>query len=83
MFPVTGFWMSDKPLVQQALANDLALLTLTVRPKAKAGRPMGRVARVKSAFSYLQGFWDAVVREWSGLDRLRSVFLRLPCPSGS
>ncbi|KAL8278830.1 hypothetical protein RQP46_008701 [Phenoliferia psychrophenolica] len=65
------FWMSDKPLVQQALANDLALLTLAVRPKVKAGRPTGRVARVKSALSYLQGFWDAIVREWSGLDRLR------------
>lgn len=68
-----GFWMSDKPLVQQALANDLALLTLAVRPKVKAGRPQGRVARFRSAMSYLQGFWDAIVREWSGLDRLRYV----------
>lgn len=71
-----GFWMSDKPLVQQALANDLALLTLAVRPKVKEGRPQGRVARFRSAMSYLQAFWDAIVREWSGLDRLRSV----PCP---
>ncbi|KAI5474876.1 hypothetical protein MNV49_002320 [Pseudohyphozyma bogoriensis] len=65
------FWMSDKPLVQQALANSLALLTLDVRPKKSAGRPQGRVARVRSALCYLRGFWDAVVREWSGLDRLR------------
>ncbi|KAK4705090.1 ribosomal RNA-processing protein 1, partial [Phenoliferia sp. Uapishka_3] len=65
------FWMSDKPLVQQALASDLALLTLSVRPKTQGGRSLGRVARFTSAMSYLRAFWDAIVREWSGLDRLR------------
>lgn len=68
-----GFWMSDKPLVQQALANDIALLTLAVRPKKGPERPLGRVARFRSAMCYLRGFWEAVVREWEGLDRLRCV----------
>ncbi|SCV67775.1 BQ2448_5386 [Microbotryum intermedium] len=63
-----GFWMSDKPLVQQALAQDLANLTVDVRPKAKDA---GRVERFRAALAYLRGFWEAVVREWSGLDRLR------------
>jgi ribosomal RNA-processing protein 1 len=60
--------MSDKPLVQQALASSLALLTLDVRPKDKKA---GRVERFRAAMCYLRGFWEAVVREWAGLDRLR------------
>jgi len=63
--------MSDKPLVQQALANDLAALVLDVRPRSAKGRSTGRVARFRAALSYLRGFWEAVVREWGGLDRLR------------
>ncbi|KAJ7070867.1 nucleolar protein,Nop52-domain-containing protein [Mycena amicta] len=52
------FWMSDKPLVQQALASDLAELLLTTSSTA-------------SALSFLSGFWEAIVREWNGIDRLR------------
>lgn len=63
--------MSDKPLVQQALARSLALLTLDVRPKNGVGRETGRVERFRSSLCYLRGFYDAVVREWSGLDRFR------------
>ncbi|GAA6008459.1 hypothetical protein JCM10207_007119 [Rhodosporidiobolus poonsookiae] len=63
------FWMSDKPLVQQALAQDLADLTLDVRPKSKTKN--GRVERTRAALCYLRGFWEAVTREWAGLDRLR------------
>ncbi|GAA5975387.1 hypothetical protein JCM10908_005146 [Rhodotorula pacifica] len=63
------FWMSDKPLVQQALAQNLADLTLDVRPKSKTKN--GRVERFRSAMTYLRGFWDAVVREWSTLDHHR------------
>ncbi|GAA5879448.1 hypothetical protein JCM8547_008147 [Rhodosporidiobolus lusitaniae] len=63
------FWMSDKPLVQQALAQDLANLTLDVRPKSKTHN--GRVERTRAALCYLRGFWEAVTREWAGLDRLR------------
>jgi len=50
--------MSDKPLVQQALASELADLLLTTR-------------NTLSALSFLDGFWEAVVREWNGIDRLR------------
>ncbi|GAA5837092.1 hypothetical protein JCM11251_005251 [Rhodosporidiobolus azoricus] len=63
------FWMSDKPLVQQALAQDLADLTLDVRPRSKTRN--GRVERFRAALCYLKGFWEAVTREWAGLDRLR------------
>ncbi|GAA5900340.1 hypothetical protein JCM6882_002311 [Rhodosporidiobolus microsporus] len=63
------FWMSDKPLVQQALAQALADLTLDVRPKSKTRN--GRVERFRAALCYLRGFWEAVTREWAGLDRLR------------
>ena len=60
-------WNVGQPLAQQALAKDLALRTITVRgPKTEAGRHMSRVARVRSAVSNFQGFWDAGVREWSG-----------------
>ncbi|KAF7311078.1 rRNA processing protein [Mycena chlorophos] len=52
------FWMSDKPLVQQALAADLAELLLTTSSST-------------SALSFLSGFWEAIVREWNGIDRLR------------
>lgn len=57
--------MSDKPLVQQALAQDLANLLLLINP---AG---GEDARVDAALAFLEGFWTALVREWSGIDRLR------------
>ncbi|KAJ7925952.1 nucleolar protein,Nop52-domain-containing protein [Mycena leptocephala] len=52
------FWMSDKPLVQQALASELAELLLTM-------------TSVSSSLSFLRGFWEATVREWNGIDRLR------------
>ncbi|KAE9398442.1 Nop52-domain-containing protein [Gymnopus androsaceus JB14] len=52
------FWMSDKPLVQQALASELADLVLTT-------------PNTSSALSFLNGFWETVVREWNGIDRLR------------
>lgn len=52
------FWMSDKPLVQQALAGELAELTLTITD-------------VPSSLNFLRGFWTMTVREWNGIDRLR------------
>ncbi|KAH8099324.1 Nop52-domain-containing protein [Cristinia sonorae] len=52
------FWMSDKPLVQQALATDLAQILLSI-PSAQA------------SLAFLKGFWESIVREWSGIDRLR------------
>ncbi|KAI0036589.1 Nop52-domain-containing protein [Vararia minispora EC-137] len=52
------FWMSDKPLVQQALASELAEVMLNINP-------------VSSALNFLEGFWQCMVREWNGIDRLR------------
>lgn len=52
------FWMSDKPLVQQALAQELAELVLTIPDDEKS-------------LQFLRGFWITLVREWNGIDRLR------------
>ncbi|ETW86988.1 hypothetical protein HETIRDRAFT_306975 [Heterobasidion irregulare TC 32-1] len=52
------FWMSDKPLVQQALASELAEIILTIESTA-------------SSLAFLRGFWETTVREWNGIDRLR------------
>ncbi|KLO20099.1 Nop52-domain-containing protein [Schizopora paradoxa] len=52
------YWMSDKPLVQQALSSELADLLLLI-------------SSTESAFAFLGGFWEAIVREWNGIDRLR------------
>ncbi|KAF9041734.1 ribosomal RNA processing protein [Hymenopellis radicata] len=52
------FWMSDKPLVQQALATELAELILTI-------------TSTPASLTFLDGFWETTVREWSGIDRLR------------
>jgi ribosomal RNA-processing protein 1 len=57
---MTGFWMSDKPLVQQALAGELAELLLTI-------------TTTSSSLAFLRAFWETTVREWNGIDRLRSV----------
>ncbi|KAG5650456.1 hypothetical protein H0H81_012195 [Sphagnurus paluster] len=53
-----GFWMSDKPLVQQALATQLADLVLTI-------------STTSASLAFLRGFWEMIVREWNGIDRLR------------
>ena len=55
---VQGFWMSDKPLVQQGLASELAELLLTI-------------TSTSASMEFLRGFWHATVREWNGIDRLR------------
>ncbi|KAF5323517.1 hypothetical protein D9611_005657 [Ephemerocybe angulata] len=52
------FWMSDKPLVQQALASELAELVLTITSNT-------------ASIAFLRGFWQTIVREWSGIDQLR------------
>ena len=53
-----GFWMSDKPLVQQALATELSEILL-------------KIPDPSSSLLFLKGFWHTVVREWHGIDRLR------------
>lgn len=52
------FWMSDKALVQQALASELANIVLSIDDNA-------------ISFEFLRGFWRTIVREWDGIDRLR------------
>ena len=53
-----GYWMSDKPLVQQALATELADILL-------------KIPDPSSSLLFLKGFWQTIVREWAGIDRLR------------
>ncbi|PSS29624.1 hypothetical protein PHLCEN_2v2772 [Hermanssonia centrifuga] len=52
------FWMSDKPLVQQALASEIAEIVLNI-------------PNPSSSLEFLRGFWETIVREWSGIDQLR------------
>ncbi|CAE7203137.1 unnamed protein product [Rhizoctonia solani] len=52
------FWMSDKPLVQQDLSSELANLILVI-------------PSLESAIGFVHGFWEAIVREWAGIDRYR------------
>lgn len=56
--------MSDKPLVQQALASELAGILLSVKSTS-------------SSLAFLRGFWEMTVREWSGIDRLRWITIFL------
>ena len=58
---IQGYWMSDKPLVQQALSSELAELLLII--------PSNLLS-----LKFLMGFWQAIVREWNGIDRLRYAF---------
>lgn len=58
LFPREGFWMSDKPLVQQALATEIAEILLHIQ-------------NTTASLAFLRGFWEATVREWAGIDRLR------------
>ncbi|KAI0639972.1 Nop52-domain-containing protein [Trametes polyzona] len=52
------FWMSDKPLVQQALATEIAEILLTI-------------TKLSVSLEFLRGFWETTVREWNSIDRLR------------
>lgn len=50
--------MSDKPLVQQALATEIAEILLTITD-------------LSVSLDFLRGFWETTVREWNNIDRLR------------
>ena len=58
--PPSGFWMSDKPLVQQALATEIADILLAI-------------TNLSTSLAFLRGFWESTVREWNTIDRLRYV----------
>ncbi|KAI0652418.1 Nop52-domain-containing protein [Trametes meyenii] len=52
------FWMSDKPLVQQALASEIAEILLSI-------------SKLSVSLEFLRGFWESTVHEWNSIDRLR------------
>ena len=56
-----GFWMSDKPLVQQKLAQDMADILLEIPNENK----------YNNNWNFYKGFWDELIIEWSGIDRYR------------
>jgi ribosomal RNA-processing protein 1 len=62
--------MSDKPLVQQRLASDLSSLMLSIEP-VNDGSTEGIDSRTNAGLDFIAGFWEALVREWTGIDRLR------------
>lgn len=64
--------MSDKPLIQQSLASDLAELLILINPSTPSSQDYNK-ARFGAAIGFLRGFWEAIVREWNGVDRLRWV----------
>jgi ribosomal RNA-processing protein 1 len=55
------FWMSDKPLIQQDLAEKLSVLIHDLDQD--------------SAVAYVKAFWKIIIKEWYGIDRLRYLFL--------
>lgn len=56
-----ALWMCDRPLPQQALAQDLADLVY-VLPDREGGQVVA---------AWLRGFWATMAREWTGIDVLR------------
>lgn len=64
--------MSDKPLVQQRLAQDLSDVLLSIKPRSANGE-IDIQAQTNAALDFIAGFWEAIVREWAGIDRLRYV----------
>lgn len=71
--------MSDKPLVQQRLASDLSSLMLSIEP-VNDGSTEGIDSKTNAGLDFIAGFWEALVREWTGIDRLRYVPTRIVSP---
>ncbi|WFD00326.1 hypothetical protein MYAM1_003074 [Malassezia yamatoensis] len=71
------FWMSDKPLVQQALAQELADLVLytagdfSETDETSLDGDAGR-NRALSALDFYHGFWTTIEAEWFGIDKYRT-----------
>ena len=67
--------MSDKPLVQQALAQELANLVLHVAGQgAESDSQLDEAksrARALSALDFFHGFWTTIEAEWLGIDKFR------------
>lgn len=70
--------MSDKPLVQQRLASDLSSIILQINPRSTTDgedEEEDSLARDMAALDFIEGFWEAIIREWVGIDRFRCVSL--------
>ncbi|KAJ3309214.1 hypothetical protein HDU76_003686, partial [Blyttiomyces sp. JEL0837] len=52
-----AFWMSDKPRIQEHLAEKLASVALELP--------------VELSLRYIESFWSTMAAEWHGIDRLR------------
>lgn len=58
------YWMSDKPLVQQQLANELADLCLVYRPHPiPSATVLAQTMTTRGGLTLWRGFWDAIRRE--------------------
>lgn len=58
------FWMSDKPLIQQRLANDLAQLVLVHPASSSSTAAEGEsTERALAGLKFLEAFWDTLVAE--------------------
>ncbi|OAV94162.1 hypothetical protein PTTG_04328 [Puccinia triticina 1-1 BBBD Race 1] len=66
------YWMSDKPIVQQHLAQELADLCLIIRPaRSSEDRLLDQVVTTQTALSFWKQFWVALGCEWQGVDKHR------------
>ncbi|PLW48600.1 hypothetical protein PCASD_03357 [Puccinia coronata f. sp. avenae] len=66
------FWMSDKPIIQQHLAQELADLCLIIRPAQTSGDPLlDQIFTTQTALSFWKQFWTALGCEWQGVDKHR------------
>lgn len=67
--------MSDKPLVQQALAQELAELVLAVAGAAPSqetpSADKGSTLHALTALDFYEVFWATMQAEWLGLDKHR------------
>ncbi|KAK6542171.1 hypothetical protein TWF694_007935 [Orbilia ellipsospora] len=50
-------WLSDRPLTQQRLADELASLVDVIKPH--------------NVFTFLEAYWTTIAREWNTIDALR------------
>jgi ribosomal RNA-processing protein 1 len=67
------YWMSDKPIVQQHLAQELADLCLIIRPAPSSDDDplLDQVFTTQTALSFWKQFWIALGSEWQGVDKHR------------
>lgn len=69
------FWMSDKPVIQHQLSISLADLCLHVQPPRLAQEEVedgtAAVKTTKAGFRLWRGYWEAMMVEWTGIDKHR------------